>query len=122
LTSSILVALAGLMGAAGVALAALAAHSGAAPGLDAAAHMLLFHAAAVLAGTALLKRARLWRPALLAALFAWVAGSVLFSADIALRAFAGTRLFAIAAPLGGTTLIAAWLALVVAGIGALVRR
>jgi uncharacterized membrane protein YgdD (TMEM256/DUF423 family) len=122
LMTSVLIALAALMGAAGVALSALAAHSAAGSGLEAAAHMLLFHAASVLAGTALIERARLWRPALLVALFAWVAGSVLFSADIALRALAGSRLFAMAAPLGGTALIGAWIALFPAAVGALLRR
>jgi uncharacterized membrane protein YgdD (TMEM256/DUF423 family) len=42
----------------------------------------------------------------------------LFSADIALRAFAGHRLFAFAAPAGGIILIVAWLGLAAAAIGA----
>jgi uncharacterized membrane protein YgdD (TMEM256/DUF423 family) len=114
--------LAGLMGAAGVALAAMAAHAAAGAGLDAAAHMLLFHAAAVLAGTALMESGRLWRLALWLALAAWVAGSALFSADIALRAAIGQRLFPMAAPIGGTALIVAWLALSAAAIGGAARR
>ena len=118
--SAVLVLLAGLMGAAGVALAA-AAHGNAA-GLDSAAHLLLFHAAAVIAGVSLLDGGRLWRPALLAALGGWVAGSVLFAADIGMRAFAGQRLFPMAAPAGGTLLILAWLSLALAAITALGRR
>ena len=118
---NILVLLAGLMGAAGVALAAAAAH-GAAAGLDSAAHLLLFHAAAVIAGLSLLDGGRLWRPALLAALGGWVAGSVLFAADLGMRAFAGQRLFPMAAPAGGTLLILAWLSLALAAIRALGRR
>jgi uncharacterized membrane protein YgdD (TMEM256/DUF423 family) len=43
------------------------------------------------------------------------------SGDIALRAFAGHRLFAMAAPTGGTILIAAWLALAAAAVVALAR-
>jgi uncharacterized membrane protein YgdD (TMEM256/DUF423 family) len=48
------------------------------------------------------------------------AGGVILG-DIALRAFAGHRLFAMAAPIGGTILIAAWLAFTAAAIFALVR-
>jgi uncharacterized membrane protein YgdD (TMEM256/DUF423 family) len=41
-----------------------------------------------------------------------LAGSALFAADIALRAFGiAARLFPNAAPLGGLTMIAGWLAL-----------
>jgi uncharacterized membrane protein YgdD (TMEM256/DUF423 family) len=50
-----------------------------------------------------------------------VLGAVLFSSDIALRAFAGSRLFAMAAPTGGIILIAAWIGLAAAAIGALMR-
>jgi uncharacterized membrane protein YgdD (TMEM256/DUF423 family) len=39
---------------------------------------------------------------------------VLFSGNIALRAFAGQRLFAMAAPSGGIILTLGWLALAVA--------
>ncbi|MGA7955870.1 MAG: DUF423 domain-containing protein [Xanthobacteraceae bacterium] len=44
-------------------------------------------------------------------LAAWVLGAVLFSGDIALRAFTAHRLFPFAAPSGGFILIAAWLGL-----------
>ena len=57
----------------------------------------------------------------LAVLIAWVLGAALFSGDIALRAFTGHRLFAMAAPTGGTILIIAWLALAVIAVGGLVR-
>jgi uncharacterized membrane protein YgdD (TMEM256/DUF423 family) len=46
----------------------------------------------------------------------------LFSGDIALRAFAGHRLFAFAAPSGGVILILAWLALTVAAIVSAMSR
>lgn len=119
---TILILLAGLMGASGIALAAAGAHAAPHAGLDSAGHMLLFHAAALLGGTALAQQGLLWRPLLLAVLFAWVAGAVLFSGDIAMRAFAGHRLFAYAAPAGGIILIAAWLLLAAAAIGALIRH
>src|SRR3972149_3679102 len=46
-----LIALAGLMGAAGVVLAAAGAHGKPATGLDSAGYLLLIHAVAVIAGT-----------------------------------------------------------------------
>ena len=115
-----LLVLAGLMGAAGIMLAAAGAHVAPSVGLDSAASMLLFHAIAVLAGAALARQGVLWRPLALAVLAAWVLGAVLFSGDIALRAFVGHRLFPMAAPSGGMILIAAWLGFVgaaVAGFG-----
>jgi uncharacterized membrane protein YgdD (TMEM256/DUF423 family) len=117
----LLVLLAGLMGAAGIALAAAGAHAAPGAGLDSAAYMLLFHAAAVLGGASLAQQGLLSRPFVLVILIAWVVGAVLFSGDIALRAFSGHRLFPMAAPTGGIVLIAAWLALAVAAVGALLR-
>jgi uncharacterized membrane protein YgdD (TMEM256/DUF423 family) len=75
-----------------------------------------------MAGTAYLDRKDLWHPALRIALAGWVAGGFLFAGDIASRALAGHRLFAMAAPTGGTLLIAAWAALIVSAIGAMLRR
>jgi len=121
MTSKIIIVLAGLMGAGGVILAAAGAHGAPGVGLDSAAYMLLFHAAAVLGGIALPQQGLLWRPLTLVALVGWVLGGALFSGDIALRAFAGHRLFAMAAPTGGTILIAAWLALAAAAVVALAR-
>jgi uncharacterized membrane protein YgdD (TMEM256/DUF423 family) len=121
MTVAILIALAGLMGAGGIVLAAAGAHMAPGAGLDSAAYMLLFHAAAVLGGAALLQQGVLWRPLAVAVLAAWVLGAALFSGDIALRAFAGHRLFAMAAPAGGVILIAAWLGLVATVIASLVR-
>lgn len=118
---TILVVLAGLMGAGGVILAAAAAHAAPGAGLDSAGHMLLFHAAAVLGGTAVLQSGLLWRPLGLAALFAFALGATLFAGDLTLRAFAGHRLFPMAAPTGGTVLIAAWLVLALAALVAALR-
>jgi uncharacterized membrane protein YgdD (TMEM256/DUF423 family) len=122
LALTILIALAGLIGAAGVILAAAGAHAAPHAGLDSAAYLLLFHAAAVLGGAALTQQGLLWRPLALAVLIAWIAGAALFSSDVALRAFAGHRLFAMAAPTGGVILIAAWVGLFAAAIGALIQR
>ena len=119
---TVLLILAGLMGASGVVLAAAGAHAAPDAGLDSAAHMLLFHAAALLGGAALAQQGLLWRPLMLAVLFAWVVGAALFSGDIAIRAFFGHRLFAFAAPTGGMILIVAWLVLSIAAIVAIVQR
>jgi uncharacterized membrane protein YgdD (TMEM256/DUF423 family) len=119
MTPAIFIVLAGLMGAIGIALAAAGAHAAPGAGLDGAASMLLFHAAAVVGAVALARQGALIRPLLLVALVAWVLGGVLFSGDIAMRAFVGHRLFAMAAPSGGVILIIGWLALAAAGLGAL---
>jgi len=121
MTITILIALAGLMGAGGVVLAAAGAHMAPGAGLDSAAYMLLFHAVAVLGGAALVQQGVLWRPLALIVLAAWVLGAALFSGDIALRALAGHRLFAMAAPSGGVILIGAWLGLVAAAVASMLR-
>jgi uncharacterized membrane protein YgdD (TMEM256/DUF423 family) len=121
MTLPIILLLAGLMGAGGVALAAADAHAAPGAGLAGAAYMLLFHAAALVGGTALYGQGVLWRPLLLAVLIGWIVGAALFSGDVAFRAFAGHRLFPMAAPTGGIVLIAAWLALAAAAVAALLR-
>jgi uncharacterized membrane protein YgdD (TMEM256/DUF423 family) len=113
--------LAPLLGACGIILAAAGAHATPGAGLDSAAYMLLFHATAVLGGAALAQQGFLWRPLALLALAAWIVGAALFAGDIALRAFAGHRLFAMAAPSGGTIMIIGWLALAAAAVGAVLR-
>lgn len=118
---TIFLVLAGLMGAAGIMLAAAGAHAAPGAGLDSAAYMLLFHAAAMIGAAALMQNSLVWRGAAFAVLAAWVVGAVLFSGDIALRAFAGHRLFPMAAPSGGIILILGWLGFVVAAIGAVLR-
>ena len=92
-----------------IALAAAGAHAAPSAGLDSAANILLFHAVAILGGTALLLQSMLSRQLALIALAAWALGTILFSADVALRAFVGQRLFPMAAPTGGIILILAWL-------------
>ena len=49
-------------------------------------------------------------------------GTCLFSADLALRALADTKLFALAAPAGGMLMILAWLGIAAAGLIAAARR
>jgi uncharacterized membrane protein YgdD (TMEM256/DUF423 family) len=113
-TYRILVVLAALMGADGVILAAATAHQADATRLAAASSMLLFHATAVLASVALAERGIVHVRIGLAAAFGFVIAASVFAGDLTLRQYAGHGLFPLAAPTGGTLLIASWLALAVA--------
>ena len=121
MTATLLVILAGIMGAGGVTLAAASAHAVPNAGLDSAGHMLSLHAAALLGGAAILNAGLMWHPLGAIALFGLALGAALFAGDIALRAFAGHRLFPLAAPTGGTIMIASWFVLTIAGILGLLR-
>jgi uncharacterized membrane protein YgdD (TMEM256/DUF423 family) len=112
----ILVTLAGLMGAAGVTLAAASAHQPDATRLAAASTMLLFHAATVLAMVALIERNIIHLRIGVAAAFGFVIAAALFAGDLTLRQYAGHSLFPMAAPTGGTLLIVSWLMLAAAAI------
>lgn len=105
--------IAGLLGAAGVALAAASAHIPNGQGAQSAAYLLIMHAiaaVAVLAVSFQFENRTLFRVATALMLI----GAALFAGDVALRAFTGARLFPNAAPLGGLTMIAGWLATAVA--------
>jgi uncharacterized membrane protein YgdD (TMEM256/DUF423 family) len=115
----ILIALAGVMGAAGIMLAAAGAHAKPGMGLESASHMLLFHAPAVVAISAAIAQGLLLRPLALAAVIVMICGVTFFSGDLAMRAYLGQRLFPMAAPAGGTLLIGAWLVLAIAALSAL---
>jgi uncharacterized membrane protein YgdD (TMEM256/DUF423 family) len=118
---TLFIILAGLMGASGVALAAAGAHGAkAGMGLDSAAYLLLIHACAVIAVTVATRNGLTMRPAALAATAGFVIGAALFAGDLSLRAFAGHRLFPMAAPAGGTIMILAWLVVAIAAL--LARR
>jgi uncharacterized membrane protein YgdD (TMEM256/DUF423 family) len=105
----LLLAFAGLLGAAGVAGSAAAAHLGGGS-LATAAQFALFHAPAVIAAV-WLSRSGLARP-LPARAAAWLlaVGALIFSGAVALSAFE-LHPVPMAAPTGGTVLILAWLAL-----------
>ena len=121
----VLGALAGLMGAAGVALAAASTHTGGGENGQTAATFLVLHAAALLGVTAC-ARAYADRAALAQALVlaggALGLATTLFAADLAQRAFAGVRLFPFAAPIGGSLMILAWAALAAIFATAAARR
>lgn len=106
---------AGLMGATGVAFAALASHRYAGTSLSVAATMLSLHAPAVI--TVAIGRKGAFLADLPARVAAWglVVGTALFSGDLAVRTFAGTAPFPMAAPVGGMVMIAAWLGVALAG-------
>jgi uncharacterized membrane protein YgdD (TMEM256/DUF423 family) len=105
--------LAAIMGADGVILAAASAHQADASRLASASSMLLFHASAVLAIVALVERTTIHARIGLAAAFGLVIAAALFASDLTLRQYAGHGLFPMAAPTGGTLLIASWLVLAV---------
>ncbi|MGB8400985.1 DUF423 domain-containing protein [Bradyrhizobium sp.] len=110
----ILIVLAAIMGADGVILAAASAHQTDASRLASASSMLLFHATAVLAIVALAGRGAIDVRIGIAAAFGFVVASALFAGDLTLRQYAGHSLFPMAAPAGGTLLVASWLAVAVA--------
>ena len=110
-SSRVLAALAALMGAAGVALAALATHADGGELARTAALFLILHAAALL-GVSAHARPGDQAKTRIAAGFLLAAGAILFSGALSAHAFFGVRL-PFAAPLGGVAMIAAWLALAV---------
>jgi uncharacterized membrane protein YgdD (TMEM256/DUF423 family) len=109
----ILAAVAALMGAAGVALAAAGVHENGGELAERAALFLLLHAAAALAIAAHVRIAIASARLLVIVGFVMEAGALLFSAELAIHVFTGERIFAFAAPLGGTTMILSWVALAI---------
>lgn len=113
-------ALAGLVGAIGVALSAAAAHVDASDFVRAAATMCLAHAPLLLVLSLPGAHVRLKWPALPAILI--VLGLVLFCGDMVRRAFFDASLFSNAAPIGGSLLIGGWLVIFVLALVAGRRR
>lgn len=112
-----LIVLGAVFGFLGTAAAAAATQvTGPGGGLDTAAYFLLFHASALI-GIALLIRTGLVH-ATAGRVGGWLvfAGVALFSGELALRAIEGRTLFPMAAPTGGTLLLAGWLAVAVAAL------
>ncbi len=111
--AAIIATVAALQGAAGVSLAAAAAHVDANPLLATASQFLMIHAAAGLGLSALVRgRAPISR-LLAGASLALQAGVTLFVADLAARVYLGGKLFPFAAPIGGSLTILAWLTLAI---------
>ena len=114
----LLLVVACLFGAAGVALLAAGAHKTGGQATI-AGQMLLFHAPAILAGALASVLGRMKGAVAGPALAAMALGVAMFAGDLALRAFHDARLFANAAPAGGLLAIAGWLGL---GVAAAVSR
>jgi len=114
LTNRILTVLAGLLGAAGVVVAAVAAHGGYGETLNTASLFALIHAALAIAMT----RGLPTRLTTLAGAVI-IMGAFLFCGDLALRAIAQRGIFPMAAPLGGFLLIGGWL---VSGLSGAFRK
>ena len=106
--STLLVAFAGLLGAAGVTDAALSAHMAGGATLARAAEILMIHGAALLGLAALVARAG-ERRSLAVVAAALGGGAALFGLDVTRFALQGAHLFPNAAPIGGSTMIASWL-------------
>jgi uncharacterized membrane protein YgdD (TMEM256/DUF423 family) len=107
----ILAGVAALLGAAGVALAAAGVHESGGELAERGALFLLLHAAAALAIAAHARVAIASARALVVVGFVMEAGAALFSAELAMRAFTGERIFPFAAPIGGTAMMLSWVAL-----------
>jgi uncharacterized membrane protein YgdD (TMEM256/DUF423 family) len=111
---------AGLAGAAGVGLSAVATHKVDSPALGTAATILTLHAAAAVGIFAIAVRSvrpKLWSAAALLMLLA----ASLFSGEIAFHTFTDNASFQFLAPIGGSGLIASWLLLSIAGLVSWVR-
>lgn len=94
----------GLVGAAGVALSAAAAHAGGG-NVGTAANFLLFHAPLLVAVGLPGQVGKMLRVAALIVLI----GLLVFTGDLLARDYLGGRLFPMAAPTGGTLMILGWL-------------
>lgn len=109
---NLLLIVASLLGASGVAAAAASSHAGA-DLFGPYALNALTHAPALLA-LGLLATSR----ALHLAAMTLAAGAVLFCADLAMRHFTGNGLFPYSAPLGGFLMIAGWLLITIEAVAA----
>ena len=116
----ILAGVAAFMGAAGVALAAAGVHADGGELAQRGALFLLLHAIAALAIAAHARIATASASALVVVGFVMEVGAILFSSELAMHVFTGVRIFPLAAPIGGTTMILSWLALAV--VFAIARR
>src|SRR5690606_32985737 len=111
MTQRLLLGVASLIGAVGVATAASASHATESRNIAAIASICLAHGPALLA-VGLAGKTRAWQVAgTILAL-----GTLLFVGDLAIREWTGQGLFPGAAPLGGGGMIAGWLGLALVGL------
>lgn len=98
-----------LYGALGVVMAAMAGHAMPGSTLGPGAQFLMIHACALVALATALETALIAPKAGQLGAFLILAGTALFSTDMALRAFLHLPLFPFAAPFGGFLMIGGWL-------------
>ena len=108
--------LAALMGLAGVALLAAAAHVTGTTNVQTAGQMLLFHAPLVFGATVARKAGFLMDWLARLSLSIMILGVALFAADLARRGFGNEALFARAAPIGGFGMLGGWLLLALSAL------
>ena len=108
--------LAALMGLAGVALLAAAAHVTGTTNVQTAGQMLLFHAPTVIGATVARKAGLLHDLLARLAISVVILGVALFAADLSRRGFQSEALFPSAAPIGGFLMLGGWLGLALAGV------
>jgi uncharacterized membrane protein YgdD (TMEM256/DUF423 family) len=114
--------LAGLLGAAGVAVAAAAAHRGGGDITAIAANMMLIHAVAILAILAGASPMSNRRIGLLLGTSMMLVGTLLFSGELALHGLTGAQPWPTAAPIGGTLMMLGWLCVSASMVLRLVHR
>lgn len=107
--ATLIVALSGVMGAAGVGLSAAATHEGGGALASTAGLFLLLHAATGLALAALARVNPTQALGLLVSALLLLIGTIVFASDLALVGFAARRPFPAAAPIGGVSMIAGWI-------------
>lgn len=117
---NLLAVAAGVFGATGIILSAVAAHLEPSSALQNASLILLVHAPALIAILVAVRTRFLPRFGGILGVVALTTGVILFSGDLSLRIFVGTPLFPLAAPTGGILLISGWAILALSGI--FVRR
>ncbi|MDR4305553.1 DUF423 domain-containing protein [Chelatococcus sambhunathii] len=109
-SAALLLFLAGLFGALGVATAAAAAHVANDPRLQTAALFLMLHGAALFGAVGTTRAFRLG-PIMHWPMWIMAAGVVLFCGDLVVRVKAGASPLPVAAPIGGSLIILGWLGL-----------
>ena len=114
--------IAGLLGAAGVLVAAAGAHGGGGDLARTSSEFLLIHAAAVVAASGVALALGRTSALLVTALGLLSVGALLFGGELALAALADWRPVPLAAPTGGFCLIAGWLCLSLSSVVLAARR
>lgn len=83
---------------------------------DTGARYQMYHALALLAVALLIARTELPSPLLLAAGYAFMAGTLIFSGSLYALSLSGIKILGAVAPIGGAALIAGWVCLAIAAL------